>query len=129
MKQAHLIMLYLIIYSKQFQFCNFLFIKLIHSLLSAVLCLVFTSLPLPRMGFIYMLKLVEGTKTWILRLGMSVRNRLLWRSGASNKWSWVRQSTISCHEFYFRHTSCNEWSFIYRKLNIIWLSSLSVTYV
>jgi len=43
--------------------------------------------------------------------------------------SWVRQSTIFCREFHIRHTSCSEWTFLYRKLNIIYLSPLSVTYV
>ena len=28
--------------------------------------------------------------------------------------SWVRQSTIVCHEFYARHITCSEWTFIYR---------------
>ena len=36
------------------------------------------------MRFLYILRLVEGTKTWILRLEMSVRNRLV-----STQWSFI----------------------------------------
>jgi len=53
-------MLYLIIFFKQYEFCNFLFIKLKRSLITPVYCLIFISLQLPRMSFVYVLKLVDG---------------------------------------------------------------------
>ena len=84
----------------------------IYIYITPVYCLIFISLPLPRMAFVFMLNLVEGTKIRNVCPESSFFDTIeLHKMG-----SWVRQSTIVCREFYVRHISCSEWTFIYKNL-------------
>jgi len=128
-KQVHLIVLYLIIYFKKFQSITF-FIKLIDSLLTPVYCF-YIYFPTTTKNGVYP-TVKYGRRNQIMDIEIS---HICPRSSCFDtvefhiRGSWLRIPTNFFGEFYFRHINCSEWTFLHRKLSIIWLSPMSVTYV
>ena len=77
MKQLHLIMLYLIIYFKQFRFCN-LFIYQINTFTTySSLYISIYFLTTTKNGVCLYVNIGRGNETGIMSLEMSLRNRLV----------------------------------------------------
>jgi len=84
-KQLHLIMLYLIIYFKQFRFCNFFIYQINTFTTYPSLYISIYFLTTTKNGVCLYVKVGRGNETGIMSLEISVRNRLV-----STQWSFIK---------------------------------------